>query len=118
MTSDDLQVIVDDPYLKPHKGSLEAWKTQFQKWVNAFKESEGSIENIAKSYKRYGVQPREGGGVELLEWAPMAKSMSLFGDFNGWNRDQFYAHKNEYGVFQLSLSPEQAKDLHNTRYKL
>jgi len=26
-----------------------------------------------------------------MEWAPGAKAISIFGDFNGWNRNEFWA---------------------------
>jgi len=38
-----------------------------------------------------------------MEWAPSARSMSIFGEFNGWNRDEFRAHRNEYGCFCITL---------------
>ena len=38
-----------------------------------------------------------------MEWAPGAKAMSIFGDFNGWNREEFWAQKNEFGCFTLTL---------------
>jgi 1,4-alpha-glucan branching enzyme len=27
--------------------------------------------------------------VTYKEWAPEAKSITIFGDFNGWNREEF-----------------------------
>jgi 1,4-alpha-glucan branching enzyme len=38
-----------------------------------------------------------------MEWAPEARSMSIFGEFNGWNRDEFRAQRNEYGCFCITL---------------
>ena len=40
-----------------------------------------------------------------MEWAPAALSMSIFGDFNGWNRDEYWCHKNEFGSWCCTLKP-------------
>ena len=29
-----------------------------------------------------------------MEWAPGAKGISIFGDFNGWNRNEFWLQRN------------------------
>ena len=59
--------------------------------------------------------------IKLLEWAPNAKGICLFGEFNGWNRDEYWAHRNEYGCFELTLPPLEdgsPRIKHGTRYKL
>jgi 1,4-alpha-glucan branching enzyme len=38
-----------------------------------------------------------------MEWAPNAKAMYIFGEFNGWKRGEYWAHKNEFGAFTLTL---------------
>ena len=32
-----------------------------------------------------------------MEWAPGAKSMSIFGEFNEWNREEYVCEKNDFG---------------------
>lgn len=47
--------------------------------------------------------------------------MSIFGDFNNWNRDQFYCHKNDYGCFTITLkaNPDGTPMIkHRMRYKI
>jgi len=56
-----------------------------------------------------------------MEWAPNARSMTIFGDFNGWNRDQYRAEKNDFGCFCLTLkaNPDGTPLIkHRQRYKL
>jgi len=50
----------------------------------------------------------------------MAKSMSIFGDFNGWDRDQYRAERNEYGCFCITLKAKDGVPLmeHKQKYKL
>jgi 1,4-alpha-glucan branching enzyme len=33
----------------------------------------------------------------------MAKGLTIFGDFNGWNREEFRCEKNEFGTFRITL---------------
>ena len=56
-----------------------------------------------------------------MEWAPEAKGISIFGDFNGWNRDEFWLTKNEFGCFFIRLPalPDGTQRIkHNTKYRL
>lgn len=59
--------------------------------------------------------------MKLCEWAPGALGISIFGDFNGWNRDEFWAQKDEFGNFTLTLPPLEdgtQRIKHRMRYKL
>ena len=76
---------------------------------------------MARSYTRYGLHRKENNEIVLLEWAPGAKGISLFGDFNNWDRNEFWASKNEFGCFELTLKPlpdGSPRIKHNTKYKL
>jgi 1,4-alpha-glucan branching enzyme len=49
------------------------------------------------------------GDLEYTEWAPGAKSLTIFGDFNAWNREEHRCAKNEFGCHTIT---------HNTKYKI
>jgi len=56
-----------------------------------------------------------------LEWAPGAKGISIFGDFNGWNRDEYWCQKNDFGCFTITLKamPDGTPRIkHKMKYKL
>ena len=75
----------------------------FRKWLKIFEDSEGGLVNIARSYKKYGLNVQPNGDIHYKEWAPGAKAITLFGDFNGWNREEFRANKDEFGSFTLTI---------------
>jgi 1,4-alpha-glucan branching enzyme len=49
------------------------------------------LEKLARSYKKFGLNLQPNNDITFMEWAPEAVSMSIFGEFNGWNRDEFRA---------------------------
>jgi 1,4-alpha-glucan branching enzyme len=87
-----------------------------------FDDSENGLLNVAQSYQKYGlhVHPLTG-DLEYQEWAPEAKGLSLFGDFNGWNRDQYQGTKDEYGKWTIKIKgdgPDRPVVEHMQRYKI
>lgn len=111
----------DDQYLEPFVDDLFLRQNEYKKWLEIFQAAEGGIEKIARSYKRYGLHRLDNNDVVLLEWAPGAKGISIFGDFNGWNRDEFWCHKNDFGCFSVTLKalPDGTPRIkHGMKYKL
>jgi len=97
------RVAKEDKYLEQFTNDLLLRQNEFKKWLDIFAGAEGGLEKIARSYKKFGLNVQENGDITLMEWAPNAKSMSIFGDFNGWDRNQYYAKKNDFGCFCLTL---------------
>ena len=48
-----------------------------------------------RSYEFLGAHPAEGGGVVFRVWAPRAKSVTVAGDFNGWEHVRDHMHRLE-----------------------
>lgn len=90
-------MILDDGYLSKYEDDLKERQREFQKWLDIFEKSEGGLLNVGKSYERYGLHKLENGDITYMEWAPGAKSLSIFGDFNNWDRDQYICEKNSFG---------------------
>ncbi len=99
---DDLPVIHSDPYLRNYKHHFEIKQNLFLKRLDEIIKNEGSLLNMAHSYKTNGfiVQPD---GILYREWLPAAKEVFLFGEFNAWNRNQYPCKRDEYGFFELFL---------------
>ena len=75
--------------------------------MQTFKDAEGGVLNIGRSYTKYGLNVQPNGDMIYNEWAPNAKSISIFGDFNHWNRDEFYCQKNDFGCFSVKIPANQ-----------
>ena len=55
-----------------------------------------------------------------MEWAPGAKSLSIFGDFNNWDRDQYICEKNSFGQFNITIKAVNGESVikHGYQYKI
>ncbi len=58
--------------------------------------------NNAKSYEFFGAHPTENGAVFRV-WAPKAKSVSVTGEFNGWNEKSHPMNLIADGIFELEI---------------
>lgn len=58
-------------------------------------------------YEKLGAHPvisENGGGVHFAVWAPNAKSVSVVGDFNEWQREVHVMHRlNNSGIYELYI---------------
>ncbi|HBI46430.1 MAG TPA: 1,4-alpha-glucan branching enzyme, partial [Planctomycetales bacterium] len=63
--------------------------------------------NHARTYEKLGahVAERDGvAGTQFAVWAPNAQSVSVIGDFNGWNREQNWMHPvRSSGIWQCFI---------------
>ena len=91
----------------------------FKNKLNEIERNEGSLENFANSYQRYGVHLQPNNDIVYREYAPSAKGISLFGEFNGWNRDQYWAKRDEFGCWTLTIPNNNGQPAihHNTKIK-
>lgn len=98
----EIDVINQDPYLKPFEAEIRYRNEKFKEWLKKFEESEHGIIEFAGSYTKFGLN-RVKGGIQYREWAPCAKKVCLCGDFNGWNRSSHECKRNEFGVWELLI---------------
>lgn len=116
-----LQVLKDDEYLKHYHDDITLRVKEFRKWLQTFKDAEGGLVNVARSYKKFGLTVLPNGDINYREWAPAAKAISIFGEFNGWNREEFRCAKDEFGQHTCTLkaNPDGTPRIpHNTKYKV
>ncbi|KAI9344672.1 glycoside hydrolase family 13 protein [Obelidium mucronatum] len=96
-----LQVVRDDPYLKPFEGALEHRQDLFNKWLKTIEASEGGIDRFTRGFETLGFTVK-GDSITYREWAPNAQEASLIGDFNNWDRTSHPMKKNAFGVFEIT----------------
>ncbi|MDR0434788.1 MAG: alpha amylase C-terminal domain-containing protein [Gracilibacteraceae bacterium] len=75
-----------DPWLTPYKSDLELRRRQYRRVLAALlSDGQKSLAEYANGYLYFGFH-READGWVYREWAPGARALFLFGDFNGWDR--------------------------------
>lgn len=76
---------------------------------------------VARSYKRFGLHLQPNNDITFCEWCPGARGMRIFGDFNNWNRGEFFCEKNEFGCFTITLKALEdgtPRIKHRQKYKI
>lgn len=100
--TDGTACIRDDRYLEPYQDSLRHRYKRFQDIKQAIEASEGGLETFSRGYEHMGLNRVEG-GVRYREWAPNAKQMFLFGDFNHWERQACPLTRGEFGIWECFI---------------
>ncbi len=114
--------IMDDHWLDPVQDDIIARYERFQR---KYKELDGyyagGLVDFAGQYKYLGLNYSEDEqGWWMREWAPAAKEMYIFGDFNNWNRYQYPLKRRDDGIWEIFLDDKTfAKTfVHGSLYKL
>ena len=105
----DLDIIHADPWLKPYTDQLNRRQRMFVDACRRLEMAGGLLGNVSTGYKYFGFNRGENNrtaGLWYREWAPGATALSLFGDFNGWDRSANPLTRDEYGVWTIFLPDE------------
>uniref|UniRef100_UPI00398F4308 1,4-alpha-glucan-branching enzyme isoform X2 n=1 Tax=Pristiophorus japonicus TaxID=55135 RepID=UPI00398F4308 len=92
-----------DPHLEQQSGDLRRRYTKFMSLAKNIKENEGSLDQFSRAYESFGINRQPDGGVYCKEWAPGAESLSLVGEFNGWNTSSHHYKKLQHGKWELHI---------------
>ncbi len=99
-----LQLIDDDPWLKPYESDLENRLNYFSKRLNEIKSTYKSLKNYAQRHMELGLNyDKKLSGWHYREWAPAAEAVSLIGDFNNWDDSAHPLDKKENGVWSIFI---------------
>ena len=103
MQTDDLLGLISlDPWLTPYADALRRRRAHYERLRAAMDETGGLLGPISLGHEFFGFTRGEWNGrrgVWYREWAPGASQLSLFGDFNGWNRNSHPLTRGEFGVW-------------------
>ncbi|MEL6193203.1 MAG: alpha amylase C-terminal domain-containing protein [Bacteroidota bacterium] len=110
-TSPKLALVKDDPWLEPYEADIVERFDRFNEQKDHIIKEAGSLEKFASAYEYFGLNyDKKKKGWMYREWAPGATSLSLTGDFNGWNRESHPLAKNESGIWEIFLPDAEYKD--------
>lgn len=113
--------ILDDPWLNPVQQDVIE---RHERFVNKLHELESyypTLVDFAGQYKYLGLNyDADKKGWFYREWAPEAKQLFIFGDFNKWNRTANPLEKKDNGIWEIFLDDKKyAKTfVHGSLYKV
>lgn len=106
-----MKIVDNDSWLNPVADEVEKRYKRYQNRLKAIENQFGSLNNFASAYEFFGFHHDAiRRGWWYREWAPAAHYMSLYGDFNDWNR---YANPLENvgnGIWEIFLPDSEYKD--------
>ena len=91
-----------DPYLAPYEADIDLRMTLYKQTRTHLLGRNRKLSPFASGHLYYGFHATENGWV-YREWAPNADAISLFGDFNNWNRDSHPMTRLENGNWELAV---------------
>ena len=106
-----MKLVDNDNWLSPVAEEVQKRYDRFCNRLKAIEKQFGSLSAFASAYEFFGFHyDRVRRGWWYREWAPAAHYLSLFGDFNDWNR---YANPLENvgnGIWEIFLPDSEYKD--------
>lgn len=98
------KLVRDDPWLEPHQAAIERRMDQFSEVLTGIEKQFKSLATYATGHKYVGIHYHPTADIwTVREWAPAAKTVSLIGDFNNWDRDSHPLAPSNDGIWQLEL---------------
>ena len=115
----EFDLINQDPYLKNFEWAIKRRNEHFKRQLRQIESNEVSLENFAHSYQQMGLHLLPNNDIKYREYAPGARGIALFGEFNNWNRDQYWAKRDQYGFWELIIPNDngQPRIKHGTKVK-
>ena len=116
-----MKIVENDSWLNPVADEVKNRFERYQNRLKAIENQYGNLNNFASAYEFFGFHyDNIRHGWWYREWAPAAHYLSLYGDFNGWNR---YANPLENvgnGIWEIFLSDALYKDklVHGSQLKV
>ena len=92
-----------DPYLLPFKEEIQKRVNKYQEKKQEIETAEGcSLLEFAGGYKLFGLN-RQSDFWVFREYLPNAISVSVFGEFNGWDRDANICTAENFGRWTVNI---------------
>lgn len=99
-----MKIVEKDSWLNPVAGEVQGRYERYRICLKNIESQYGSLKNFASAHEFFGFHyDRFRHGWWYREWAPAAHYLSLFGDFNGWNRYANPMEKTDNGIWEIFL---------------
>ncbi|CCT73432.1 probable branching enzyme (be1) [Fusarium fujikuroi IMI 58289] len=104
--NDGTGVVKLDPWLEPFSEALRRRFSKTQDWIKTINDTEGGLEKFSRGAEKFGFNVDADNNIIYREWAPNATAAFLIGDFNNWDRNAHPMAKNDFGVFEITISAQ------------
>ena len=106
-----MKLVENDSWLEPVAKEVETRYQRYESKLKYIESQYGSLKSFASAHEFFGFTYDEfRKGWWYREWAPAAHYLSLFGDFNGWDRYANPLEREEDGVWSVFLPDSQYKN--------
>ena len=99
-----MKIVEKDSWLNPVADEVQKRYERYRNRLSIIEKQFGSLSAFASAHHFFGFHyDRQRRGWWYREWAPAAHYLSLFGDFNGWNRFSHPLENDGHGVWEIFL---------------
>ena len=106
-----MKLVENDTWLEPVAEEVQARYDRYESLLKYINMRYGSLKSFASAHEFFGFTYDEvRRGWWYREWAPAAHYLSLFGDFNNWDRYANPLEREDDGVWSIFLPDAQYKN--------
>ena len=106
-----MKIVEKDPWLEPVADEVQARHDRYNNTLRYIESHYGSLKSFASAHEFFGFHyDNIRRGWWYREWAPAAHYLSLFGDFNNWDRYANPLERENDGIWSIFLPDSQYRD--------
>jgi len=99
-----MKIVEKDSWLNPVADEVQKRYERYRNRLSIIEKQFGSLSAFASAHHFFGFHyDHQRRGWWYREWAPAAHYLSIFGDFNGWNRFSHPLENDGHGVWEIFL---------------
>jgi 1,4-alpha-glucan branching enzyme len=119
--SQKIALVQEEPWLAQYEPQIQRRSDRFQEAIREINDFSGNILEYGSVHNFYGIHFEAWRkGWVYREWAPAAKQLYFFGDFNDWNRSSHPMKKSPRGDWEIFLPFEKYNEhfIHGSKVKV
>lgn len=108
--SKKFKIVQEDSWLDPYNHDISERNHRFDTLKNDIIKSSKSLSNYALGHKYFGLNHDvKSKKWSYREWAPGANAISIFGDFNNWNKESHPLKRIDGDVWEVFIDDKEVK---------